>query len=106
MHNIQYQLQGYGNGYRLRGASITACEAFDGSVTLLHKGKALAYRRLQQGQRPIPIDDEKTLSARVDQVKEQQRKKPRWKPAIDHPWKRGLKAQSASHTLTSHAAND
>ena len=36
--NREYQLTGQGKGYRLRGAQVTVCEAFDGSVTLLYKG--------------------------------------------------------------------
>jgi hypothetical protein len=95
--NTEYQLQGYGNGYRLRGASITVCEPFAGDVTLLHEGKTLTYRQLQKGQRPIPIEDEKTIAARIDQIKQQQQQKPQWKPSIDHPWKRQLKAASTEN---------
>lgn len=89
--NTQYQLQGCGNGYRLRGASITVCRSFSGDITLFHKGKIMAYQQLQQGQSPIPIEDEKTLSARIDTIKKQQQQRPRYKPSIDHPWKRKLK---------------
>ena len=46
--NTEYQLQGYGKGYRRRGATITVCEDFNGAVTLLHQGKALAYRLFQE----------------------------------------------------------
>lgn len=95
--NTQYQLQGYGNGYRLRGAAITLCESFTGEITLLHQGKSLTYQPLQQGQQPVPIEDEKTIAARVDQIKQQQQQKPQWKPSIDHPWKKQLKAQSAQN---------
>ena len=93
-NNTQYQLQGYGNGYRLRGATITVCEAFTGEITLLYEGQSLAYQQLQQGQRPVPIEDEKTLSARIDQIKQQQQQRPQWKPSIDHPWKQQLKAKN------------
>ena len=34
----EYRITGPGKDYRLRGAQVTACEAFDGSVTLLYKG--------------------------------------------------------------------
>jgi len=86
-NNTEYQLQGYGKGYRLRGATVTLCEAFDGRVTLLHKGHSLAFRILQQGESPIPLADEKSLHAQVDQAKERQQQKPNWKPAADHPWR-------------------
>ena len=91
--NTQYQLQGYGNGYRLRGTTITVCESFTGHITLLYKGKVLNYRQLQQGQAPIPIDDEKTISSRIDLIKQQQQKRPYYKPPIDHPWKQQLKTK-------------
>lgn len=93
-NNTQYQLQGYGNGYRLRGATITVCESFSGEITLLCEGRSLAYQPLQQGQRPVPIEDEKTLSARIDQIKQQQQQRPQWKPSIDHPWKQQIKAKN------------
>ena len=31
--NTEYQLTSYGKGYRLRGATITICQNFNGSVT-------------------------------------------------------------------------
>lgn len=99
-HNTQYQLQGYGKGYRLRGAIITLCESFKGEVTLLHQGQTLAYRRLQQGEPPVPIEDEKTVFNRVDKIKQQQSKRPKYKPDIDHPWKKQLKAQNTQNATS------
>jgi len=87
-HNTEYQLQGYGKGYRLRGATITVCEGFDGHVTLLHKGRAMTYRRLQQGEMPIPIADDKSVQHVVEQAKQRQQQKSGYKPAVDHPWRR------------------
>jgi len=86
--STQYQLQGYGHGYRLRGAQVTLCEAFTGEVTLLHKGNILAYRTLSKGEKPIALENEKTVRPLVDLVIAQQQQKPQWKPAVDHPWKR------------------
>lgn len=87
-HNTEYQLQNHGKGYRLRGTTVTICEAFDGAVTLLHNGRLLSYRTLHQGEAPIPVVDEKSVHAQVDQAKEKQQHKPAWKPAVDHPWRR------------------
>ena len=53
--NREYQLTGQGKGYRLRGAQVTICEAFDGSVTLLYRRRALPYRILGKGEPPIPL---------------------------------------------------
>lgn len=90
--NVEYQLQGYGNGYRLRGVTVTVCEAFDGTVTLLHQGHTLTFRTLQQGEAPVPVVDEKSVHAQVEQAKLKQRQKPAYKPAPDHPWKRATKS--------------
>jgi transposase len=84
--NIEYQLQNYGNGYRLRGATITVCQAFDGSITLLHEGKTLTYRTLQTGEKPIPIVDEKSVHEHVEMALRKQ--KSQYKPAVDHPWRK------------------
>ena len=87
-HNREYQIIGQGKGYRLRGSLVTLCESFDGNVTLLSKGQALSYRLLEQGEPPIPIEDEKSVHSRIDQIKQQQAARPTLKPAPDHPWRR------------------
>lgn len=85
--NNEYQLQRQGQGYRLRGATLTLCEAFDGTVTLLHKGQVMAYRVLAVGEAPIPLEDEKSLHQAVDQAQTQQAARASSKPAPDHPWR-------------------
>ncbi len=42
----EYQVTGQGRGDRLRGAAVTVCEGFDGSVTVLHDGHVLPTRQL------------------------------------------------------------
>ena len=80
--NTEYQLQGYGKGYRLRGATITVCDDFNGAVTLLHKGKALAYRLCQQGPAAVMLADDKTVRNHVEQALHRQQQST-WKPAPD-----------------------
>ncbi len=92
--NREYQLQGQGKGYRLRGARLTLCETFDGTVTVLHKGQTLDYRILATGEPPVPLDDEKSVHHTVDQAKARQQSRPTWKPPADHPWRRSLKGDS------------
>lgn len=87
-HNREYQITGHGKGYRLRGSLVTLCEDFDGQVTILSQGRPLRYRLLEEGEPPIPIEDEKSVHGRVDQIKRQQVAKPAYKPPPDHPWKR------------------
>ena len=52
--NREYLLTGQDKGYRLRGARVTVCEAFDGPVTVLHMGRSLNYRGLTEEEPPIP----------------------------------------------------
>ena len=94
-NNRQYQVQPRGRGYTLRRAGITVCEAFDGTVTLLYKGRALRYRLLQQGELPTPLADEKSVRSVVEQAKADQAGRPRWKPAPDHPWRRSRVVSAA-----------
>jgi len=92
--NREYQLQGQGKGYRLRGARVTLCEAFDGTVTVLHAGHTLDYRILASGAPPVPLDDEKSIHHSVEQAKARQQAKSKWKPPADHPWRRPFNAGS------------
>jgi hypothetical protein len=86
-HNGEYQLTTPGHGYRLRGASVTVCEGFDGRVNVLYNGQSLPWRLLAQGERPIPLDDEKSLNQTINNTKKRQGQHPTHKPAPDHPWK-------------------
>lgn len=94
--NHEYQLQGQGNGYRLRGSSVTVCENFDQAVTVLHQGHTMPYRLLAEGEPPIPLDDEKSVLHTVEQAKAAQAATPKRKPAPDHPWRRSLKPAVAN----------
>ena len=96
----EYQIQGQGRGYRLRGSTVTVCDSFDGPISLLCQGKTLDYRVLAQGQPPIPTDDEKSLCRTVDKARSLQRKRPRYKPSPDHPWNRWARLHSAPSTPT------
>ena len=88
----EYQVTGRGKGYRLRGAAVTVCKAFDGSVTVLHQGRELAVRLLAEGEEAVAVQDEKTVRRRVDRAKAEQQSRPAYKPAPDHPWRRALKS--------------
>jgi transposase len=84
--NVLYNVQVDGIGYALRGAKVTVCEGLDGHTTLLCNGKPLPYSTIKQGQAPAPIEDAKTINLRVDKAIAVQRKRPKYKPAPDHPW--------------------
>ena len=57
----EYQVTGRGKGYRLRGAAVTVCKAYDGSVTVLREGHELPVRLLAEGAEAVPVEDEKTV---------------------------------------------
>ena len=72
----EYQVTGHGKGYRLRGAEVTVCKAFDGAVTVLRDGRELSVRQLAQGEEAAPVEDGKTVVHRVEQAKAEQRSRP------------------------------
>ena len=90
-----YQVTGHGRGYRLRGAAVTVCKGFDGTVTVLRDGRELPVRLLGEGEEPLPVEDEKTVRLRVDRAKAAQQARRNWKPAPDHPWRRGFTPDAA-----------
>lgn len=83
---VIYNIQVEGIGYALRGARVTVCESLQGDVTLLRNNKILPYSTLRLGRFHENIEDAKTINARVDSTIVQQKRKPKWKPAPDHPW--------------------
>ena len=85
-----YQVTGRGKGYRLRGAAVTVCKGFDGAVRVLRDGRELPVELLAEGAEPPPVEDGKTVRLRVDRAKAEQRARPAWKPAPDHPWRRPI----------------
>ena len=89
------QLVGEGRGRRLRGAAVTVCKGFDGTVAVLLDGRRLAYRVLAEGEAAVAVEDEKGVRDRVDAAKAAQAARPDWKPAPDHPWRRAFKPAAA-----------
>lgn len=101
--NREYQITGQGKGYRLRGASVTVCDAFGGEVDVLCKGRPLAFRVLAEGEAPVALDDEKSVQHTVNEAQARQRAQPRYKPAADHPWNRMIRrdiAEAAGRRVT------
>jgi len=91
-NNVLYQVRIQGIGYAMRGAAVTVCEGFDGKVTLLYKGKALAYEAWKRGDAPPATADSKDIHQAVDQAIKQQKQRKAWKPAPDHPWRKPVPA--------------
>jgi hypothetical protein len=100
--NIAYQIRHAGSGYRLRGAKVTVCALADGEVALLREGRELPYTTYRKGERPPPVEDEKTLNERIDAALAKQSSKPS-KPAPEHPWRKEA-AMAAARAGASPAA--
>ena len=83
---VLYNIQVEGIGYALRRARVTVCESLQGNITLLRNNKILPYSTMRLGHFYENIEDAKTINARVDSTIVQQKRKPKWKPAPDHPW--------------------
>lgn len=81
----EFQLVGYGKGYRLQHKTITVCNHFDGNIELCYQGKILEYRCFEKGKAPI-ISSRKELESVINNIK--QKKQMKYKPAKNHPWRR------------------
>ena len=66
------------------------------------KGKEMPYTTYRKGERPAPLEDEKSLNLRVDDVQKRQSERHAWKPAPDHPWRK-QKIASATTELAAAA---
>jgi len=89
-NNTTYQVNIKGIGYAMRGSTITVCEAFDGTVTLLYKGKTLKYTTFKRGEKvPEPVS-EKSINQTVNKALEKQSQRINYKPKIDHPWRKPI----------------
>ncbi|MDQ6977357.1 MAG: ISNCY family transposase [Ghiorsea sp.] len=87
-NNTIYQASIKGIGYAMRGATVTICEAFDGSVSLLYKGKSLQYTTFKRGDKiPEPVS-EKSINQTVNQAITKQSQRANYKPKPDHPWRK------------------
>jgi len=68
----------------------------DGSVTVLRDGRELPARLLAGGGELPPVEGGKTVRSRVDLAKAAQRSRRGWKPAPDHPWRRGFQPDAGA----------
>ncbi len=65
----EFQLVGEGKGRRLRGAAVTVCKGFDGTASVLLKGRRLAFRVLAEGGAAVAVAGGKDVRDRVDAAK-------------------------------------
>jgi len=102
-NNTIYQVTIKGIGYAMRGSTITVCEAFDGSVTLLYKGESLQYTTFKRGEKIPEAVSEKGINQAVDQAIKTQNQRTNYKPSPDHPWRKSI---TQKRTILSGAKED
>lgn len=79
---VTYKIQTQGQGYALRHAKIKVCEDLSGTVTLVYKGRVLAYTSIKKQRRAPKIVNAKQLDEEIEKVRI-------YAPApSNHPWKR------------------
>lgn len=81
---VVYQIQTERPTYALRKAKVTLCQNAEGEITILYKGKELAYSIFKKQAKQSQVLSSKDVNRKVDQTR-----KPH-KPAPDHPWRRGF----------------
>lgn len=90
--------------HRIKGAQVTICESFNSTITLLHQGQEVPFQLFDAGDAPQrPPQDEKTINPVVDQVIAQQKARPRYKPALDHPWRQAAVTKTTHQTAVASA---
>lgn len=100
-NNTLYQMKISGIGYAMRGATVTVCEDFQGKVTLLYKGRKLAYESWKRGDQSPAVKDAKEINQTIDQTIQSQAQRKAWKPPPDHPWRKLLLPKHQNRTFPS-----
>jgi len=77
------QLQAPGEQRRLAGQRVQIIEHLDGSLQVLHAGRALRFETMPKPSRIKPAEDSKSLNTRV-----QAAVRKRAGPPTNHPWRR------------------
>lgn len=80
-----FQLEGRSESLGLVGQKITVREQLDGSIQLVHRGRALSCQELPERPRAKVAAAEKSAADRPAASPA----RGAWKPAADHPWRRG-----------------
>lgn len=90
--SIVYQIWTERETYALRNAKVTVREKKDGSIEVLYKNKPLVFRAYHFQEKQGEVADSKNLNEIIDNLqKRQESQKPKHKPSLNHPWKRGAR---------------
>jgi hypothetical protein len=79
-----YQIQAFHQRNRLQGNQINMISTLDGEIVIEYEGKSLNYKMLHEIQSPLILDSKQIVAYK---------KKKKWRPPNNHPWKRGKAKQ-------------
>ncbi|HEY5235303.1 MAG TPA: ISNCY family transposase [Rhabdochlamydiaceae bacterium] len=89
---VFYQIWTERQTYALRNAKVIVREKKDGSIEVLYKNKPLKFRAYHRQEKQGEVADSKNLNEIIDNLqKRQEQPKPKHKPSLNHPWKRGAR---------------
>lgn len=81
---VVYQIQTERPTYALRKAKVTVCQNAEGKITILYKDKELAYSIFKKQAKQSQVLSSKDVNRKVEKVRK------KYKPAPDHPWRKGF----------------
>jgi len=89
--NTIHQVRTERETYALRKAKVILHEKKDGFVEVFYKNKPLTFTTYNTQEKQGEIIDAKTLNEMIDNLQKNQEPKRKYKPAYNHPWKRGAR---------------
>jgi len=87
-HNVIYQIQTPRPTYALRQAQVVVREDRHGTITIEYKGQPLAYTEYHRQLRQAEETPSKLIDAALATKRSPKRRRARYVPPADHPWKR------------------
>ena len=87
-HKVIYQIQTTRPAYAMRKARVTVCENAQGKIQILYKNQPLEYTVFHRQKPQAEVVPAKSIDYAL--------RKP-YKPAPDHPWRKGYKSTSPKY---------
>ncbi len=88
--NVLYQIQTARPSYALRQAKVMVCQDRQGRITILYRGRPLAYTVFQPAPRQGTIVPSKEIDAALTKRTTHRAKSKAHVPPADHPWRQSV----------------
>lgn len=83
-NNAEYQLEGYGKGYRLQHKTVQVCLQLDGEMSVLLDGKPLNFKKISSKKPVVEVVDSKNINDVVNDIKQKQSDKSVQEESVDN----------------------